>query len=99
MHIDNKKETLLRNFINDIGKIISESDICFYNLWGLRTIWHKGYINEIDLFNMLSFNNTWIRFEMTGEEAYHMFQDLAGIELFPNSGTIQTFDYSIHYIL
>jgi len=43
---------------------------------------------------MLPFNNTWIRFEMTGEEVYHMFQDLAGIELYPNSGTIQTFEYS-----
>jgi len=94
MYVDNKKEALLTNFINDIGKIITESDICFYNLWGLRTIWHKGYINEIDLFNMLPFNNTWIRFEMTGEEVYHMFQDLAGIELYPNSGTIQTFEYS-----
>jgi len=94
MYVDNRKEALLTNFINDIGKIITESDICFYNLWGLRTIWYKGYINEIDLFNMLPFNNTWIRFEMTGEEVYHMFQNLAGTELYPNSGTIQTFDYS-----
>ena len=91
--LDNNKETLLTNFVNDIGKIVTNSDICFYNLGGIRSTWYKGMINEIDLFRMFPFNNTWVNFEMTGEEVYHMFQDLASNAIYPNSGTLQTFNY------
>jgi 2',3'-cyclic-nucleotide 2'-phosphodiesterase (5'-nucleotidase family) len=97
MFLDNEKETLLTNFVNDIGRIITESDICFFNLGGIRSTWHKGYINEIDLFRMFPFNNTWVRFEMTGEEVFHMFQNLAGSVIYPNSGTLQTFNYLNSY--
>ena len=97
MCLDNEKETLLTNFVNDIGKIITESDICFYNLGGIRSTWHRGYINEIDLFRMFPFNNTWIRFEMTGEEVFHMFQNLAGSTIYPSSGTLQTLTYLNSY--
>ena len=97
MLIDGVKETLLTNFVNDIGRIITDSDICFYNSDGIRSTWHKGNINEIDLFKMFPFNNTWVRFEMTGEEVYRMFQNLAGSVIFPNSGTLQTFSYINKY--
>ena len=93
MFLDDIKETLLTNFVNDVGRIITESDICFFNLGGIRSTWHKGSINELDLFKMFPFNNTWVRFEMTGEEVYHMFQNLAYSVIYPNSGTIQTFKY------
>ena len=86
-----KEETLLSNFINDLGKIITDSDICFFNSGGIRTNWYKGPINEIDLFKMLPFNNTWVRFEMTGEEVVHLIQDLNQYYIFPTSGLIQTF--------
>ena len=86
-----KEETLLSNFINDVGKIITDSDICFFNSGGIRTNWYKGPINEIDLFKMLPFNNTWVRFEMTGEEVVHLIQDLNQYYIFPTSGLIQTF--------
>ena len=94
MFLDDIKETLLTNFVNDVGRIITESDICFFNLGGIRSTWHKGSINELDLFRMFPFNNTWVRFEMTGEEVYHMFQNLAYSVIYPSSGTIQTFKYS-----
>ena len=97
MFIDGVKETLLTNFVNDIGRIITESDICFYNLDGMRSTWHKGYINEIDLFKMFPFNNTWISFEMTGEEVYHMFQNLANNTIYSYSGVLQTFSYNNKY--
>ena len=97
MFIDDVKETLLTNFVNDIGRIITDSDICFFNLGGIRSTWHRGNINEIDLFKMFPFNNTWVRFEMTGEEVYHMFQNLAGSVIYPFSGTLQTFSYINKY--
>ena len=93
MTLDGTKETILTNFVNDIGKIITESDICFYNLGGIRSSWHRGAIDEIDLFRMFPFNNTWVRFEMTGDQVYHMFQNLAGNTLYPFSGSLQTFSY------
>ena len=46
---------------------------------------------------MFPFNNTWVRFEMTGEEVYHMFQNLAGSVIYPFSGTLQTFSYINKY--
>ena len=97
MFIDDVKETLLTNFVNDVGRIITDSDVCFFNLGGIRSTWHKGNINEIDLFRMFPFNNTWVRFEMTGEEVYHMFQNLAGSVIYPFSGTLQTFSYINKY--
>jgi 2',3'-cyclic-nucleotide 2'-phosphodiesterase (5'-nucleotidase family) len=97
MFTDGVKETMLTNFLNDVGRIITESDFCFYNLGGIRSYWHKGFINEIDLFRMFPFNNTWVRFEMTGEQVYHMFQNLAGKAIYPFSGSIQTFSYKDEY--
>ena len=87
----NTKETVLTNLINDIGRIITQSDICFYNEGGIRTTWYKGPINEIDNFRMFPFNNTWVSFEMTGEEVFHLMQDLNYYYIFPTSGLIQTF--------
>ena len=34
---------------------------------------------------------------MTGEEVYHMFQNLAGSVIYPFSGTLQTFSYINKY--
>ena len=89
----NKEETLLTNFVNDLGRIITDSDICFYNPSGLRTNWYKGPINEIDVYKMFPFNNTWVRFEMTGEEVFHLVQDINQNSLYPFSGIIQTYSY------
>ena len=86
-----KEETLLTNFINDLGRIITNSDICFFNSGGIRSNWYKGPINEIDVFKMFPFNNTWVNFEMTGEEVFHLIQDLNQYYIFPTSGLIQTF--------
>ena len=96
----NKEETLLTNFVNDLGRIITDSDICFYNPSGLRTNWYKGPINEIDVYKMFPFNNTWVRFEMTGEEVFHLVQDINQNSLYPFSGIIQTYSYkkSSYYI-
>ena len=80
------EESLLTNFINDAGRIITDSDICFYNNGGIRTDWHRGPINEIDVFRMLPFNNTWVRFEMTGEEIFHMFYIMDQNVIYPSSG-------------
>ena len=93
MALDGTKETILTNFINDAGRIITNSDLCFFNLGGIRSTWHKGPINEIDLFKMFPFNNTWIRFEMTGEEVFRMIQTYYYYNIAPSSGMIQTFNY------
>ena len=91
MKMDNTKETLLTNFINDVGRIVTNSDICFYNLGGIRSTWYKGPINEIDLFRMLPFNNTWVRFEMTGEEILKTIQTFDYYNIAPSSGMLQMF--------
>ena len=87
------EESFLANFVNDLGRIITDSDICFFNNGGIRSTWRRGPINEIDLFRMFPFNNTWIRFEMTGEEVFHMIQDLDEGGIYPSSGLIQTFSF------
>ena len=67
------------------------SNICFYNLSGLRHSWHKGGITEIDVFKMFPLNNTWVRFEMTGREVVRMFKDLNSDDIYPATGIIQTY--------
>ena len=89
--LNGEEETILTNLINDIGRSISGADICFYNLGGLRHSWHKGGITEIDVFKMFPFNNTWIKFEMTGEEVIHMFKELNLNVIYPATGIIQTY--------
>ena len=85
------KESVLANFVNDVGRIVTQSDICFYNSGGIRSTWHRGPINEIDLFKMFPFNNSWVRFEMTGEEVFHMFQVIDQYYFYPSSGLIHTY--------
>ena len=93
MVLKNDDESLLANFINDVGRKVTDSDICFYNSGGIRSKWYKGPINEIDVFKMFPFNNTWVRFEMTGEEVLHMFQILDQYYIYPSSGLIHTYSY------
>lgn len=86
-------ESSLANFVNDVGRIVTDSDICFFNSGGIRANWHRGPINELDLFKVFPFNNTWIRFEMTGEEVLHMFQILDLRYFYPSSGLIHNYRY------
>ena len=89
--LKNEEETILTNLVNDIGKSVTGSNICFYNLSGLRHSWHKGGITEIDVFKMFPLNNTWVRFEMTGREVVRMFKDLNSDDIYPATGIIQTY--------
>ena len=91
INMEGSGESVLANFVNDVGRIITGSDICFYNSGGIRSTWHIGPINEIDLFKMFPFNNSWITFEMTGEEVFHMFQVLDNTYFYPSSGLIHTY--------
>ena len=84
-------ESVLANFVNDVGRIVTGADICFYNSGGIRSTWHRGPINEIDLFKMFPFNNSWVTFEMTGEEVFHMFQNIDRYYFYPSSGLIHTY--------
>ena len=89
--LNEEKETVLTNLINDIGKMMTGADICFYNMGGLRHSWHKGDITEIDVFKMFPFNNTWNMFEMTGEEVIRMFKELNANVIYPATGVTQTY--------
>ena len=98
--LKNEEEALLTNLINDIGKSVTGSNICFYNLSGLRHSWHKGGITEIDVFKMFPLNNTWVRFEMTGRELIRMFKELNSDDIYPATGIIQTYQKkNMFYIL
>ena len=89
--LDEENETVLTNLINDIGKSVTGADICFYNSGGLRHSWHKGGITEVDVFKMFPFNNTWVRFEMTGREVIRMFKELNTNVIYPSTGVAQTY--------
>ena len=89
--LNGEEETVLTNLINDIGRMITGADICFYNLGGIRHSWHKGGITEIDVFKMFPFNNTWNMFEMTGEEVIRMFKELNTNVIYPATGVTQTY--------
>ena len=50
-----------------------------------------GGITEIDVFKMFSFNNTWMVFDMTGEEVIRMFRELNINDIYPATGVTQTY--------
>jgi len=89
--LDEQNETILTNLINDIGRAVTGADICFYNSGGIRHQWHKGGITEIDVFKMFPFNNSWVMFDMTGEEVIRLFKDVNRNVIYPATGVIQTY--------
>ena len=89
--LNGQEESVLTNLVNDIGKIITGADICFYNMGSLSHSWHVGGITEIDVFKMFSFNNTWNVFDMTGEEVIKMFKELNINDIYPATGITQTY--------
>ena len=89
--LNGSEESILTNLVNDIGRIITGADICFYNPGSLSHSWHIGGITEIDVFKMFSFNNTWNVFEMTGEEVIRMFKELNINDIYFATGVVQTY--------
>ena len=89
--LNGQKESILTNLVNDIGKVITGADICFFNRGSLAHSFHVGGITELDVFKMFSFNNTWDVFEMTGEEVIRMFKELNINDIYPATGITQTY--------
>ena len=90
--VDNTQETALANLVTDAGKKITGADISFFNLGGFRTEWYPGKLNEIDLFLMFPFNNTFVSVEMSGREVVRMLKTIqTGTTVNPSSGLIQLF--------
>ena len=89
--LNGQEESILTNLVNDIGRIITGADICFYNMGSLTHSWQVGGITEVDIFKMFSFNNTWNVFDMTGEEVIRMFRELNINDIYPATGVVQTY--------
>ena len=89
---DNTQETALTNLLTDAGRRITGADIGLFNLGGFRTEWYPGQLNEIDLFLMFPFNNTFVSVEMSGREVIRMLKTIqTGTSVNPSSGLIQLF--------
>ena len=91
INLNGHEESILTNLVNDIGRIITGADICFYNPGSLSHSWHVEGITEIDVFKMFSFNNTWYVFDMTGEEVIRMFKELNVNDIYFATGVTQTY--------
>ena len=89
--LNGQKESILTNMVNDIGKVITGADICFFNRGSLAHSFHVGGITELDVFKMFSFNNTWNVFDMTGEEVIRMFKELNINDIYFATGVVQTY--------
>lgn len=90
--INYKTESSLGNLVTDMGKKITGADISFFNLGGFRTEWYPGKLNEIDLFLMFPFNNTYVSVEMSGREVVRMLKTIQnGEQINPSSGLLQLF--------
>ena len=78
--------------LTDAGRRITGADIGLFNLGGFRTEWYPGQLNEIDLFLMFPFNNTFVSVEMSGREVIRMLKTIqTGTSVNPSSGLIQLF--------
>ena len=88
-------ETALANLVTDIARVVTGADVSFFNLGGFRGNWYPGEINEVDIYNMFPFNNTFVTFEMTGRELIRMVKETqTGYSVRPSSGLIQVFRFT-----
>ncbi|MCQ2311379.1 MAG: bifunctional metallophosphatase/5'-nucleotidase [Paludibacteraceae bacterium] len=96
-----KGETNLGDFTSDAMRFVSQSDIGISNGGGLRGSLIKGNITYGDLLQVLPFNNTLYKVEMTGQQFIDVLE--AGVSEYPTeygdfmhvSGVRYTFDSSI----
>lgn len=92
MYTDSFKETALSNLVTDVARKVTGAHVSLFNLGGFRTEWYPGKLNEVDLFYMFPFNNTFVTCEMNGRELVRMIKEIqTGRNANPSSGLIQLF--------
>lgn len=58
----------LGTFITNVLSYMTNSDIAFYNHGGIRDVLNKGEITYGEIFNILPFENTVVKFKMKGSD-------------------------------
>ena len=92
MFTDSYEETALSNLVTDVARKVTGAHVSLFNLGGFRGNWYPGMLNEVDLFYMFPFNNTFVTCEMNGRELIRMIKEIqTGYHVNPSSGLIQLF--------
>ncbi|MCS6955665.1 MAG: 5'-nucleotidase C-terminal domain-containing protein, partial [Candidatus Calescibacterium sp.] len=77
MDKNNKDKNLnLGTFITNVLAYVSDSDIAFYNNGGIRDVLHKGEITYGQIFNILPFENSLVKFKMKGSDIIKLLNNL-----------------------
>ncbi len=74
-------ESNVGNWITDVYREYTETDIAFVNSGGLRKNVDAGEMTVRDLFEVSPFNNELVKFEMTGEEIMEYADKIASKEI------------------
>ncbi|MEN3014715.1 MAG: bifunctional UDP-sugar hydrolase/5'-nucleotidase [bacterium] len=69
-------ETNLGSFITNVIAAYTNSDIAFYNHGGIRDTLNKGDITYGQVFSILPFENTVVKFKMKGEQIVKLLDNL-----------------------
>jgi 2',3'-cyclic-nucleotide 2'-phosphodiesterase (5'-nucleotidase family) len=70
------QENLLGNFVSDIYKNLTNSDVGFLSAGNVRYIWEKGQVSEYEFRNMFPFGGNFSRYNVTGKNLKNIVQTL-----------------------
>lgn len=70
------KELNLGTFITNVLAYMTDSDIAFYNNGGIRDTLHSGNITYGQIFNILPFENTVVKFKMKGKDIVNLLNNM-----------------------
>lgn len=70
------KELNLGTFITNVLAYVSDSDIAFYNHGGIRDVLRKGEISYGNIFDILPFENTLVKFRMKGKDIINLLNSM-----------------------
>ncbi|MFN4219496.1 MAG: bifunctional metallophosphatase/5'-nucleotidase [bacterium] len=71
-----EKELNLGTFITNVLAYVSDSDIAFYNHGGIRDVLRKGQISYGNIFDILPFENTLVKFKMKGKDIIDLLNNM-----------------------
>ena len=86
-----EEESPLGNYICDVLKKFTKSDICIFNKGGIRINWESGNLSYYTLYQTLPFDNLAVTFELTGQELVDTMKILQAGEkgFYHSSGLLQ----------
>jgi 5'-nucleotidase / UDP-sugar diphosphatase len=93
----NNYETNIGNFISDVMREKTNTDVAFLNSGGIRKSMPAGPITKMDILEILPFSNYVVVFECTGQQIFDIVKNSIDQNVNGDSGILQLSGVECHY--